>query len=802
MSVIIRLQNLPWSANALDIRQYFHGLNIPEGGVHIVGGELGDAFIAFSTDEDARQAFNRNNGKIKEVQINLMLSSRTEMQRVIQQARTQSYAAFIQNPTPTAVPMPAAVPTIIPTAPELRKESKDRDKSEKRDSRRKSRSKSRERRDRSRDRREKRHRRSRSRSRERKSRRRERSRSRGRSRSKERKSSKDHRKRIDEPIINPFQREIKKTVPEIWAKQRSIDVVPPKPQQPLNILGNFPIAQNQANRSLDHFNVGSHLHGNGGSSSPFTSNNSNRNSRDSWPPSNNESNFQNNRNTNFRDREIPDKFQNNRFQSNIPNRGANNPQEIENCSIALEPFYGGYGDVRRFFHGKFISGNGIKFINDLSGRATGVVYVRFSNRKFKEDALRNDGELLNGIRVTISHINDDEFEEATDRYNPRNNDSDMHDDNSSFKSRNITKYFNHSSHSSDLKPFSCLTVDDLPTYCKEQDILHMFSQHPLVALILTNKKRGGFIAYVKFSSSDVAKQALDEKAHHIVGGKQVTVRPCKDDEFDDINKMHEVNLNTTKEETLETDCLSVSELPEKTNDKDIADFFSDIGVIPIKIHLMSNNLGFTGQAYCEFANYEEATRAARKNETSLGNVVISVLPIKRGEMETILGTTLPAPEPTNPQDSLIKENEPTTFTRPSSGASSNLPAFNMQNNSRPVFPSRNFDNMRGGPRFGPRGFGGGPPRSRFGPPKDVFEDVPPGCTIFMKNVPYKANTNDILNFFDGFNHTNNVSRRYNPNNTPSDEAKIIFFEPDEASRAVEELQKEKIWDRQIFLRQE
>lgn len=47
MSVIIRLQNLPWSANALDIREFFKGLQIPEGGVHIVGGELGDAFIAF-----------------------------------------------------------------------------------------------------------------------------------------------------------------------------------------------------------------------------------------------------------------------------------------------------------------------------------------------------------------------------------------------------------------------------------------------------------------------------------------------------------------------------------------------------------------------------------------------------------------------------------------------------------------------------------------------------------------------------------------------------------------------------------
>lgn len=47
MNVIIRLQNLPWSANASDIRLFFKGLMIPEGGVHIVGGENGDAFIAF-----------------------------------------------------------------------------------------------------------------------------------------------------------------------------------------------------------------------------------------------------------------------------------------------------------------------------------------------------------------------------------------------------------------------------------------------------------------------------------------------------------------------------------------------------------------------------------------------------------------------------------------------------------------------------------------------------------------------------------------------------------------------------------
>ncbi|KAG5678944.1 hypothetical protein PVAND_008563 [Polypedilum vanderplanki] len=90
MNIIIRLQNLPWSANASDIRQFFKGLHIPEGGVHIVGGENGDAFIAFSTDEDARQAMSMTGSKLKEVQVSLMLSSRAEMQKVIEKARMMS----------------------------------------------------------------------------------------------------------------------------------------------------------------------------------------------------------------------------------------------------------------------------------------------------------------------------------------------------------------------------------------------------------------------------------------------------------------------------------------------------------------------------------------------------------------------------------------------------------------------------------------------------------------------------------------------------------------------------------------
>ncbi|XP_055311012.1 uncharacterized protein LOC129573892 [Sitodiplosis mosellana] len=111
MSVIIRLQNLPWSANATDIRQFFKGLGIPDGGVHIVGGENGDAFIAFVTDDDARKAMRLDGGKLKEIQVRLFLSSRAEMQEVIETARQTTMSLMQMQRQPTI-----AAPAIAPPA--------------------------------------------------------------------------------------------------------------------------------------------------------------------------------------------------------------------------------------------------------------------------------------------------------------------------------------------------------------------------------------------------------------------------------------------------------------------------------------------------------------------------------------------------------------------------------------------------------------------------------------------------------------------------------------------------------------
>lgn len=106
MSVIIRLQGLPWSASAMNIRHFFSGLNIPAGGVHIIGGEGGDAFIAFASDEDGRQAMKKNNCTLSGNTVTLYLSSKSEMQSVIDAARQGSVPPVASAAQPTSVVPP------------------------------------------------------------------------------------------------------------------------------------------------------------------------------------------------------------------------------------------------------------------------------------------------------------------------------------------------------------------------------------------------------------------------------------------------------------------------------------------------------------------------------------------------------------------------------------------------------------------------------------------------------------------------------------------------------------------------
>lgn len=104
MAVVIRLQGLPIVAGTMDIRHFFSGLTIPDGGVHIVGGEHGEAFIVFATDEDARLGMMRTGGAIKGSKVSLLLSSKTEMQNMIELSRRrfEAGAGAGETAAPTA----------------------------------------------------------------------------------------------------------------------------------------------------------------------------------------------------------------------------------------------------------------------------------------------------------------------------------------------------------------------------------------------------------------------------------------------------------------------------------------------------------------------------------------------------------------------------------------------------------------------------------------------------------------------------------------------------------------------------
>ncbi|KAM9404645.1 RNA binding motif protein 12Ba [Salvelinus alpinus] len=81
MTIVLRLQGLNIEAGTEDIRRFFTNLYIPEGGVYIIGGHLGEAFIVFTTERDGQHAMRRSGTLLKKSPVSLHISSIAELQR-------------------------------------------------------------------------------------------------------------------------------------------------------------------------------------------------------------------------------------------------------------------------------------------------------------------------------------------------------------------------------------------------------------------------------------------------------------------------------------------------------------------------------------------------------------------------------------------------------------------------------------------------------------------------------------------------------------------------------------------------
>lgn len=75
-----------------------------------------------------------------------------------------------------------------------------------------------------------------------------------------------------------------------------------------------------------------------------------------------------------------------------------------------------------------------------------------------------------------------------------------------------------------------------------------------------------------------------------------------------------------------------------------------------------------------------------------------------------------------------------------------------------------------------------------------------GRVVSIMNVPYRANTVDILQFFSGFKLTpDDVLRRYNDAGQPTGDARVRFLTPVDARKAVESMNNKRIMNRNVNL---
>lgn len=87
MVVIIKMKGLPWEATAREIRQFYRGLDISEEDIHLApsqeGKASGFAFACFQKDDEARKAMYRNGNYVGKRYIELVLSSQSEMEKIL-----------------------------------------------------------------------------------------------------------------------------------------------------------------------------------------------------------------------------------------------------------------------------------------------------------------------------------------------------------------------------------------------------------------------------------------------------------------------------------------------------------------------------------------------------------------------------------------------------------------------------------------------------------------------------------------------------------------------------------------------
>ncbi|CAO1311642.1 unnamed protein product [Diamesa hyperborea] len=726
MNVIIRLQNLPWSANATDIRGFFKGLSIPEGGVHIIGGENGDAFIAFSTDEDARQAMQLTGGKVREVQVSLLLSSRAEMQKVIEKARQASAPSFVKLATAPIVTKPQ---TIVAPAPKVNvahyqatkdprsRRSPSRERSRRSNSREKymNNRNTNDRND-SRDRYDRKSRRSRSNSRE-------------------RNYYNDNDSKID---VSPTEKKRRTRFSNIEGQvpQAQPTIIPimnpvlalqaslmPATKTLTNGIWDIPPPQILAKQSFEVKN-------NDNNSPVYNTYGAYKNSQKELSLNQYQT--------------VEDKRKVNVAAFTTGYSGQTGFGNIGQCvkvsNVDSEIYY---SDIRKFFAGLAIGPNDIKYINDDYGNRTGNVLIRFLSSDSKKQALTKNGWQLKNNQVMITSLSESDYDEAQDN----------------------AKAIRQPG-SNNVGNNAVLIIDDLPRSALEKDIIEAF---PKIVTLSIDR----YQAHAKFETHEAAKETLEDRCSQFIRNKRVFLEPGSEAQFVHITRNSSNNSNNSQSlmPMPKSDCIIIKNLELNATIEDVEDFFKDIGISQMRVHILLNRRGQPcGDCFVEFKSANDAVQAIEKNGKFIGENRVQIMLIPREQVEAVLNS----------------------FGGGGGGGGNGNGNGNASDQQ-----SRGSDQQSRG-----SGSNGGNSRDAWDndgwPPNDFGK---PGCVVLLSNVCYRTSTEDIIYELRDFNlEPSQILRRFNDLGQPTGNACINFSSPDEALEAIDKKHMCKITNRTIYMK--
>ncbi|XP_054637876.1 RNA binding motif protein 12Ba [Dunckerocampus dactyliophorus] len=103
-SNIVRLKGLDKKASAEDIRDFFKRFHIPGGGVYILGGPQREAFVAFTSEDEARRAARYTGRPLKGSKVEIRRSNISELEHKLKyflKRRNRSSSKSVSKPTKT-----------------------------------------------------------------------------------------------------------------------------------------------------------------------------------------------------------------------------------------------------------------------------------------------------------------------------------------------------------------------------------------------------------------------------------------------------------------------------------------------------------------------------------------------------------------------------------------------------------------------------------------------------------------------------------------------------------------------------